>query len=86
MSVIEVNQLTKVFKIPKKDPGIGGAAKSLFRPKCESKTAVDHISFKLDAGEIVGYIGVPAAHQHRHVKNTPGDFQSPGNFYIQPRG
>jgi hypothetical protein len=26
MSVIEVNQLAKVFKIPKKDPGIGSRA------------------------------------------------------------
>ena len=25
MSVIEVEQLSKVFKIPKKDPGLGGA-------------------------------------------------------------
>jgi len=27
MSVIEVKQLTKVFKIPKKEPGFGGAVR-----------------------------------------------------------
>ncbi len=26
MSVVEVKELTKVFKIPKKEPGLGGAA------------------------------------------------------------
>ena len=33
MSVIEVKELTKVFKIPKKEPGLGGAVKGLFRPQ-----------------------------------------------------
>lgn len=72
MSVIEVSELTKVFKIPKKDPGIGGAVKSLFRPKFESKTAVDHISFKMDAGEIVGYIGVNGAGKSTTIKMLTG--------------
>lgn len=30
MSVIEVKELTKVFKIPKKEAGLGGAARLLF--------------------------------------------------------
>ena len=61
MAVIEVKELTKVFKIPKKEPGLGGAVKGLFRPQYENKTAVGGIDFKLDAGEIVGYIGVNGA-------------------------
>jgi hypothetical protein len=48
MSVIEVKQLTKVFKIPKKEPGLGGAVKGLFRPQFENKTAVNEINFKLE--------------------------------------
>jgi len=72
MPVIEVSQLTKVFKIPKKDPGIGGAVKSLFHPRFESKTAVDHISFKLEAGEIVGYIGVNGAGKSTTIKMLTG--------------
>lgn len=51
MSVIEVKQLTKVFKIPKKEPGFGGAVRGLFRPQYENKTAVNQINFRLDAGE-----------------------------------
>ncbi|MBI4730560.1 MAG: ATP-binding cassette domain-containing protein [Chloroflexi bacterium] len=72
MPVIEVSQLTKVFKIPKKDPGIGGAVKSLFRPEFDSKTAVDHISFSIDPGEIVGYIGVNGAGKYTTIKMLTG--------------
>ena len=32
MPVIEVKELTKVFKISRKEPGLGGAVKGLFRP------------------------------------------------------
>jgi ABC-2 type transport system ATP-binding protein len=72
MSVIEVSQLTKVFRIPKKDPGLGGAVRNLFRPKFDSKTAVDHIDFKMDAGEIVGYIGVNGAGKSTTIKMLTG--------------
>ncbi len=72
MSVIEVKELTKVFKIPKKEPGLGGAVKGLFRPQYESKTAVNGINFKLDAGEIVGYIGVNGAGKSTTIKMLTG--------------
>jgi ABC-2 type transport system ATP-binding protein len=72
MSVIEVSQLTKVFKIPKKDPGLSGAVRSLFRPQFERKTAVDHISFSMEQGEIVGYIGVNGAGKSTTIKMLTG--------------
>jgi len=72
MSVIEVNQLTKVFKIPKKEPGIGGAVKGLFKPTFDNKTAVDRITFHVDAGEIVGYIGVNGAGKSTTIKMLTG--------------
>jgi ABC-2 type transport system ATP-binding protein len=72
MSVIEVEKLTKVFKIPQKDPGVGGAIKSLFAPKFQSKTAVDQITFRLDPGEIVGYIGVNGAGKSTTIKMLTG--------------
>ena len=72
MSVIEVKELTKVFKISKKDPGLGGAVRGLFRPQFESKTAVDRINFTLEAGEIVGYIGVNGAGKSTTIKMLTG--------------
>src|SRR5574339_1221875 len=72
MSVIEVKELTKVFKIPKKEPGLGGAVKGLFRPQYENKVAVNGIDFTLDAGEIVGYIGVNGAGKSTTIKMLTG--------------
>jgi ABC-2 type transport system ATP-binding protein len=72
MPVISVKDLTKVFKIPKKEPGLGGAVKGLFHPQYEMKTAVDGISFQLDAGEIVGYIGVNGAGKSTTIKMLTG--------------
>ena len=72
MSVIQVNKLTKVFKIPKKEPGLGRAIKGLFAPKYEHKTAVNQISFELDPGEIVGYIGVNGAGKSTTIKMLTG--------------
>ena len=72
MPVIDVKQLSKVFKIPKKEPGFGGAVRGLFNPQYENKTAVDQISFKVDAGEIVGYIGVNGAGKSTTIKMLTG--------------
>jgi ABC-2 type transport system ATP-binding protein len=72
MSVIDVNELSKVFRIPKKEPGFGGAVRGLFYPRYEDKTAVEQISFKVDAGEIVGYIGVNGAGKSTTIKMLTG--------------
>lgn len=72
MAVIDVKELSKVFRIPKKEPGFGGAVRGLFRPRHEDKTAVDQITFKVDAGEIVGYIGVNGAGKSTTIKMLTG--------------
>ena len=72
MTVIDVQGLTKVFKIPKKEPGVSGAIKGLFAPKYEEKAAVNGIDFKLDSGEIVGYIGVNGAGKSTTIKMLTG--------------
>lgn len=72
MPVINVKDLTKVFKIPKKEPGLGGAVKGLFYPHYAKKTAVDGINFQLEAGEIVGYIGVNGAGKSTTIKMLTG--------------
>jgi ABC-2 type transport system ATP-binding protein len=72
MTVIKVNDLTKVFRIPRKEPGLRGAVKGLFVPKFEHKTAVDRINFQLDSGEIVGYIGVNGAGKSTTIKMLTG--------------
>ncbi len=72
MSAIETYDLTKVFQIPRKDPGLAGAVKALVMPKYEHKTAVDRVNFQVAEGEIVGYIGVNGAGKSTTIKMLTG--------------
>ena len=70
--MIEAVNLTKIYHIPDKDPGIRGAVKALFRPRHTSKTAVKDVSFTIEPGEIVGYIGVNGAGKSTTIKMLTG--------------
>ncbi|HQF71008.1 MAG TPA: ATP-binding cassette domain-containing protein, partial [Promineifilum sp.] len=70
--MIEAINLTKVYHIPDKDPGVRGAVKALFRPRHTSKTAVKDVSFAIAPGEIVGYIGVNGAGKSTTIKMLTG--------------
>ena len=72
MSIIQVENLTKVFRLPKKEPGVAGAVRALFRPRFEAKRAVDGISFTVEPGEVVGYIGVNGAGKSTTIKMLTG--------------
>ncbi len=70
--IIEVSDLTKVFRINLKDPGVSGALKALVRPRTTKKVAVNQISFSVAAGEMVGYIGVNGAGKSTTIKMLTG--------------
>ncbi|WP_160683437.1 ATP-binding cassette domain-containing protein [Clostridium sp. C2-6-12] len=70
--MIEVKNLRKEFKMNKKYPGFKGAIKSFFSREYTVKTAVDGISFKIDEGEIVGYIGENGAGKSTTIKMMTG--------------
>jgi len=57
MPTIEVSHLTKAFRTYKKQPGFGGAVKGLFRRKYEQTVAVKDVSFVVNPGELVGFLG-----------------------------
>lgn len=70
--VIEVQNLTKSFRMNKKYPGFRGALKSFFSTEYTLKTAVDNISFTIQDGEIVGYIGANGAGKSTTIKMMTG--------------
>jgi len=70
--LIQVDQLSKSFRIPQKDTGLSGALKALVRPRYTEKLAVDKITFKIGAGEMVGYIGVNGAGKSTTIKMLTG--------------
>lgn len=72
MPVIEVKNLSKRFKTVKKQKGLKGAIKALFKPERKIVTAVDDVSFSIEQGEIVGYIGPNGAGKSTTVKMMSG--------------
>ena len=70
--MIHVENLTKEFKMYKKQPGFMGAVKGLFSREAEIKKAVDNISFHINEGEMVGYIGANGAGKSTSIKIMTG--------------
>lgn len=71
-SVIEVRELTKSFKVPVRQSGLGAAVKSLFDRKFILVDAVKEVSFTIDRGEIVGFLGPNGAGKTTTLKMLSG--------------
>lgn len=69
---IEVNEVSKTFKVSKRAAGIPGMLANLVAPKMEKKRAVDNISFQINQGETVGFIGPNGAGKSTTVKMLSG--------------
>lgn len=70
--MIRVENLTKEFKSYKKQPGFIGTVKGLFSKEFQIKKAVDDISFTINDGEMVGYIGANGAGKSTTIKMMTG--------------
>src|SRR5437868_2411243 len=75
MSAIEVSHLTKAFRTYKKDPGFRGSIKGLFRRRYEQTLAVDGVSFSIEPGELVGFLGPNSAGKTTTLKMLSGLLQ-----------
>jgi ABC-2 type transport system ATP-binding protein len=58
--------------VVQREKGLKGAIKSFFDRKVKEIVAVDHVSFEIDQGEIVGYIGPNGAGKSTTVKMLSG--------------
>lgn len=72
MSLIEVCEVNKSYRNTLKDPGLKGAFKHLIRPRYEDKVAVTDISFSVEKGEKVAYIGSNGAGKSTTIKMLTG--------------
>ena len=70
--MIEIQNLTKIFRKPVRGKGIFGMIKTLFSRKYEEIRAVDDVSFDIPEGEIVGYIGSNGAGKSTTIKMMCG--------------
>lgn len=69
---IEVRELTKVFRIYRKAPGVLGAVRGLFRREYDEMRAVDGVSFSIRPGECVGFLGPNGAGKTTVLKMLSG--------------
>ena len=71
-AVIEAGGLSKHYKVPVREAGLKAATKSLFKRTYNTVRAVDEISFRIEAGEIVGFLGPNGAGKTTTLKMLSG--------------
>ena len=71
-SLIVAENLTKEFKVSKREEGFFGAIKYLLSRKYHIVKAVDNINFEIDQAEMVGYIGRNGAGKSTTIKMLTG--------------
>src|SRR5919107_4317352 len=72
MSLIEVEDLRKTFAVAVRRQGRFGAIKTLLAREYQQLSAVDGVSFRVEAGEMIGYIGPNGAGISTTIKMLTG--------------
>jgi ABC-2 type transport system ATP-binding protein len=70
--VIQVDELTKTYVIPEREAGLKASLRSLVHRKWRDVKAVDHISFSIEPGEVVGFLGPNGAGKTTTLKMLSG--------------
>lgn len=70
--MIQVEHVSKSFRIAKRNPGMKEAVKSLWHREYEVVEALRDISFSIQDGEMVGYIGPNGAGKSSTIKILSG--------------
>ena len=72
MDIIKVENLYKTFKIKEKKAGLKESIRSIISPKYKYVTAVKNISFSLEEGEMLAFIGPKGAGKSTVIKLLTG--------------
>ncbi|MDQ0340707.1 ABC-2 type transport system ATP-binding protein [Caldalkalibacillus uzonensis] len=83
--IIEVHNLRKEFKAYSSRTGLTGAFRDLFTRRYKIVSAVNNISFKIQPGEMVGYIGENGAGKSTTIKMLTG-ILTPTSGHIRVNG
>lgn len=72
MNVIEVDRLSKRFRFKRKQSGIRGSIRSVFRPEVQEIFAVREVEFAVTRGEALAFIGPNGAGKSTTIKMLTG--------------
>ena len=72
MPLINVNEVSKNYAVFEKEDGVLGAVKGLFSRRYKTVEAVKEISFSVEEGDIVGYIGANGSGKTTTLKMLSG--------------
>jgi len=70
--IIEIQNVTKEFKVLNRREGLKGSLRDLFSRDYKIVRAVDKVSMDIDQGEIVGYLGPNGAGKSTTIKMMTG--------------
>jgi ABC-2 type transport system ATP-binding protein len=70
--MIRAEDLSRVFRVKVRDPGLRGAFAALVRPRYREVQALDRVSFSMEAGEIVAFLGPNGAGKTTGLKILSG--------------
>jgi ABC-2 type transport system ATP-binding protein len=70
--VIDVQGLSKTYRVHRREPGLGAALRSVFHRKFDEVKAVENLSFHIDDGERVGFLGPNGAGKTTTLKMLSG--------------
>ncbi len=80
--IIEVQELTKDFRTFRRREGVWGALQNLVVREYVVVHAVDHVSFSIEPGEMVGYIGANGAGKSTTIKMLTGILSPSGGRMV----
>ena len=72
MQAISVENLSKTFRVKKKEKGMAGSIKAILHPQTEKIQAVHGVSFQVEEGEMLAFIGPNGAGKSTTIKMLTG--------------
>jgi len=83
--IIVTRELCKEYRVLERYPGFRGSLRTLFTRRYQTVKAVDHVTFSIERGELVGYIGPNGAGKSTTIKMLTGVLV-PTSGYVETAG